>query len=202
MYRRWGGGLVCVLVRVLVGLSLTESGARAAEEGRDAHRSDPDVAGSKSAVEEPALPRRGLDAFDLNIYGLSYHPDREAARSRNIDNETNPGLGIHYEWPEGIRGNYFAEAGAYLDSGENWAKFAALGYQFRLGRRWKVGGALAAIHSKTYNNGTAFVGMIPLVTWDLGRFKLNAVYFPQFGHHNKVDVLGFYLSLPLGGLGR
>lgn len=190
------GGLGCVLV----GLSLTGSGAGVAAEGRG--RADPELAGPKSAMEQPALSRRGLDAFDLNIYGLSYHPDREAARSRNIDNETNPGLGIHYEWPEDIRGNYFVEAGAYLDSGENWAKFAALGYQLRVGRRWKVGAALAAIHSRTYNNGTAFVGMIPLVTWDLGRFKLNAVYFPQFGHYNRVDVLGFYISLPLGGLAR
>jgi hypothetical protein len=165
-----------VLGCLFVGLALTGSGAGAAE--------------------------ARLDAFDLNIYGLSYHPDREAARSRNVDNETNPGLGIHFEWPENIRGNYFAEAGAYLDSGENWAKFAALGYQFRAGRRWKLGGALAAIYSRTYNNGTAFVAMIPLVTWDLGRFKLNAVYFPKFGQHNQVDVLGFYVSLPLGGLAR
>lgn len=197
MYRRCR-----VLECVLVGLSLTGSAAGAANEGRDAGRTDPEAAAQASVTEQPARPRRGLDAFDLNIYGLSYHPDREAARSRNIDNETNPGLGIHFEWPEDKRGNTFAEAGAYLDSGENWAKFVALGYQFRIGRRWKVGGALAAIHSRTYNNGTAFVGMIPLVTWDLRRIKLNAVYFPQFGHHNQVDVLGFYLSLPLGGLGR
>ncbi len=197
MYRRCG-----VLECVLAVLLWSGSGAGAAEDGSDAGRTDPEVAGPKSAVEQAARPRRGLTAFDLNIYGLSYHPDREAARSRNIDNETNPGLGIHFEWPEDIRGNYFAEAGAYLDSGENWAKFVALGYQFRFGRRWKVGAALAAMHSRTYNNGTAFVGMIPLVTWDLGRIKLNAVYFPQFGHHNQVDVLGFYLSLPLGGLAR
>lgn len=194
-YRRWKG-LGCALV----GLSLTGSGAGVAAEGR-AH-DDPELAGQKSATEQPALPRRGLDAFDLNIYGLSYHPDREAARSLNVDNEINPGLGIHFEWPEDKRGNTFAEAGAYLDSGENWAKFAALGYQFRLGRRWKVGAALAVMHSRTYNNGTAFVGMIPLVTWHLGRIKLNAVYFPEFGHHNQVDVLGFYFSLPLGGLAR
>lgn len=197
MYRS-GGVLECMLL----GLLLTGSAACAEEKGSDAGRTDPEVARSKSAVEQPASPRRGLDAFDLNIYGLSYHLDREAARSRNIDNETNPGLGIHFEWPEDKRGNSFAEAGAYLDSGENWAKFMALGYQFRIGGRWKVGAALAALHSRTYNNGTAFVGMIPLVTWDLGRIKLNAVYFPKFGHHNQVDVLGFYLSLPLGILAR
>lgn len=181
-----------VLGSILVSLSVAVSGAGAVEE--------PCVAGGTGT--ETAASRLELDAFDLNIYGLSYHPDREAARSRNVNNEINPGLGIHFEWPEDIRGNTFAEAGAYLDSGENWAKFVALGYQFRVGRRWKVGAALAGMHSRTYNNGTAFIGLIPLVTWDIGRIKLNAVYFPKFGHHNQVDVLGFYVSLPLGDLVR
>ncbi|HET9403161.1 MAG TPA: hypothetical protein VFO57_01105 [Burkholderiales bacterium] len=38
--------------------------------------------------------------------------------------------------------------------------------------------------------------MIPLVTYDLGYVKLNAVYFPKFGHYNEVDAVGFYISIP------
>jgi hypothetical protein len=140
--------------------------------------------------------------LDLNVYGLSYHPDREAAHRMRVDNEFNPGLGLHYELGNDSRGTTFAEMGAYYDSGRNWAKFAGLGYQFRIGERWRIGGALAAVHSRTYNDGIAFIGMIPLITYDFGRVKLNAVYFPKFGHYNEVDAFGLYISVPLGRRGQ
>jgi hypothetical protein len=136
--------------------------------------------------------------LDLNVYGLSYHPDREAVHRLNLDNQVNPGLGLHYELANDERGITFAEAGAYYDSGRNWAKFAALGYQFKFGKSWRIGGALAVLDSRTYNDGATFVGMIPLITYDLGRIKLNAVYFPRFGQYNEVDAFGFYISIPLG----
>jgi hypothetical protein len=44
----------------------------------------------------------------VNVYGLSYHPDREAAREAGVTEEVNPGLALRYEWPSGT----FAEAGA------------------------------------------------------------------------------------------
>jgi len=130
------------------------------------------------------------------VYGFSYHPDRKAVHRLGLDNEVNPGLGFNYELVNDARGITFVQAGAYYDSGRNWAKFAGLGYQFKLGERWKAGGALALIYSRTYNDGTAFIGMIPLVTYDFGRFKVNGVYFPKFGHHNEVAAFGFYLSIP------
>jgi hypothetical protein len=67
-----------------------------------------------------------------------------------------------------------------------------------LGERWRIGGALAAVYSQTYNDGAAFVAMIPLITYDLGRVKLNATYIPKIPGHNKVDAYGFYISIPLG----
>jgi hypothetical protein len=100
------------------------------------------------------------------------------------------------------QGTTFAEIGAYQDSGSNLAKFAALGYQFKFGKRFRIGGALAVVHSQTYNEGVAFVGMIPLVTYDLGRVKLNAVYYPKFGHYNEVAAFGFYISIPFGQFAR
>jgi hypothetical protein len=136
------------------------------------------------------------DALELNVYGLSYHPDRKAVQRLGLDNEVNPGLGLHYELAKDARGVTFAEVGAYRDSGRNWAKFAALGYQFKFGERWRIGAALAAVNSRTYNDGVAFISMIPLVTYDFGRVKLNAVYFPKFGHYNEVAAFGFYLSIP------
>lgn len=136
------------------------------------------------------------------MYGLSYHPDRETVHRLHLDNEVNPGLAFHYELANDERRITFAEAGTYHDSGRNWAKFGALGYQFKFGRRWRIGGALAVVHSRTYNDGVAFVGMIPLITYDIGRIKLNAVYFPKFGHYNEVDAFGFYLGIPFGQRAR
>jgi len=136
------------------------------------------------------------------VYGLSYHPDRETVHRLRLDNEVNPGLGLHYELDNDERGITFAEVGAYYDSGRNWAKFASLGYQFKFGKRWRIGGALAVVDSQTYNDGVTFVGMIPLITYDIGRVKLNAVHFPKFGHYNEVDAFGFYLSIPFGQRAR
>ena len=80
----------------------------------------------------------------INVYGLSYHPDGEAARRAGVDNEINPGLAARYESPGGL----FAEAGAYRDSGRGTAKFAGAGYQWKLGKGWRAGGALALFKSE------------------------------------------------------
>jgi hypothetical protein len=132
------------------------------------------------------------------VYGLAYHPDRDTARREHLDNQVNPGLGLHYELANSERGITFAEIGAYRDSGSNLAKFAGLGYQFKFGDSWRIGGALAAMDSRTYNHGVAFIGMIPLVTYDFGPIKLNAVYFPKITNYNEIAAFGFYISLPVG----
>ena len=194
-----------VLRALLAGLALTMLGTAAADEGgREA------VAGSASTNAtlmsseqvEPPDSWFKLDALDLNVYGFSYHPDRETAHRLNLDNEVNPGLGLHYEFSDSERGTTFAEIGAYQDSGSNLAKFAALGYQFKFAKRWRIGGALAIVHSRTYNEGVAFVAMIPLITYDMGRVKLNATYLPKLGHHNEVAAFGFYISIPFGQFAR
>lgn len=136
------------------------------------------------------------------MYGFSYHPDRATVHRLNLDNEFNPGLALHYELFNDARGITFAEAGAYYDSGQNWAKFIALGYQFKFGEHWRIGGALSAVNSRTYNDGVSFLAMIPLITYDFGRIKLNAVYFPKFGHYNEVAAFGFYISIPLARQAR
>jgi hypothetical protein len=40
--------------------------------------------------------------------------------------------------------------------------------------------------------------MIPLVTYDFGAFKLNAVYLPKISPYNDVAAFGFYVGIPLG----
>ena len=107
-------------------------------------------------------------------------------------------MGLHYELVNDARGVTFTEVGAYEDSGRNWAKFAALGYQFKFGKNWRIGGALALFDSRTYNGGAAFIAPVPLVTYDFGPVKLNAVYFPKVAQYNEIAAYGFYISIPLG----
>jgi hypothetical protein len=119
-------------------------------------------------------------------------------RHKGLDNELNVGLGLNYTVHEDARGIAFAEAGFYRDSGSHVAKVAGLGYQFKLGRRWRLGGALLGVHSATYNGGTAFIAPLPVLTYDLGRATLNAVYAPRYGNYNEVALFGFYFGVPLG----
>ena len=180
-------------------------GIAAADEGSSGALAGNAATNATAISSEPAASpdsRFHLDALSLNVYGLAYHPDRATVHRQHLDNEFNPGLAVHYELLENARRVTFAEVGAYRDSGRNWAKFAGLGYQFKFGERWRIGGALAAVNSRTYNRGVTFVGMIPLVTYDLGHVQLNAVYFPKFGHYNEVDAFGFYLTLPVGKWAR
>ncbi|HSF47127.1 MAG TPA: hypothetical protein VLA73_02055, partial [Burkholderiales bacterium] len=38
------------------------------------------------------------DQLGINVYGLSYHFDRDRARELDVDNELNPGLGLRYRF--------------------------------------------------------------------------------------------------------
>lgn len=136
--------------------------------------------------------------LNLHVFGLSYYTDREAARERNLDNELNPGLGLNYELRNNVQGVTSVETGIFKDSGRNWAKFAGLGYQFKLGENWRLGGDLLAVQSRTYNRGHGFIAAIPRLSYDFGPVKLNAVYFPEVSDVNEVAAFGFYFTVPMG----
>ena len=136
--------------------------------------------------------------LNLHFFGFSYHPDREGVRRNGVDNERNLGFGLNYALREDEDGVRFAEGGLYRDSGRHTAKYAALGYQAKFGKRWRLGGALVALHSPTYNSGRLLVGPLPVVTYDFGPVKLNAIYVPRLGGYNEFAVFGLYFSLPLG----
>ena len=104
--------------------------AKAAEEAKNAGTESP----ADSA--EPAKSAGfhfDLAALDINVYGLSYHPDRETVHREGLDNQVNPGLAVHYQFRESDLGVTWVEAGAYYDSGSNWAKFLGLGNHSRVG---------------------------------------------------------------------
>lgn len=98
---------------------------------------------------------------------------------------------------ESERGIQFVEAGFYRDSASHLAKIAGMGYQYKLGRRWRLGGALLGVQSQTYNGGSPFIAPLPIATYDLGRVKLNAVFAPHYGAYSPFATFGFYFSVPL-----
>ena len=57
--------------------------------------------------------------------------------------------------------------------------------------------ALLLFDSRTYNHGRPFIAPIPIVSYDLGPARLNAVYAPRVTDLNDFAVFGFYLSVPL-----
>jgi hypothetical protein len=153
------------------------------------------LGGPAIAADAEIKPPSGLN---LHVFGFSYHPDRDGVRRSGHGNERNLGFGLNYALHEDEDGVRFAEAGLYRDSGRHTAKYVALGYQAKFGKRWRLGGALVALHSPTYNSGRLLVGPLPIATYDFGPVKLNAVYMPRIGGYNEFAVFGLYFSLPLG----
>ena len=156
---------------------------------------------SAGASVEPSPEVRPADPrirVNLHVFGLSYHPDRAGTRFNHLDNELNVGLGLNYEFHNDARGVASIEAGFYKDSGRNWANFAGAGYQFKLGDRWGLGADLLAIQSQTYNNGQGFVALIPRLTYDFDRVKINAVYVPRYAPYNLFAVFAVYFTVHLG----
>jgi hypothetical protein len=131
----------------------------------------------------------------INVYGLSYHFDRSRARDIGVDNEINPGLGVRYRVPHSERLQWTFDAGAYRDSGRNTALLAGAGALWKVTEGWRLGGALAFLHSDTYNQGKAFVAPLPLAAYEFRSATLNFVYLPKVSDLNEVATLGFWVTV-------
>lgn len=137
--------------------------------------------------------------WGINVYGLSYHWDRELAEQNDWDNEFNPGLGVRYGLGTWLKADAILDAGAYYDSGRNTAVYAAAGLLWPLDttRRFKLGVALTAFHSDTYNQGDAFIAPVPLFSVRLENVTLNLTHFPKIGDLNEVHTTAMFLTVPL-----
>lgn len=133
--------------------------------------------------------------WGVNVYGLSYHFDRDKAKRIGTDNELNPGLGIRYRRPINERFDFFADAGFYKDSGRNTAALAGGGALWRATGRLRLGGALVAMHSDTYNAGDTFIAPLPVAALDFDRVSFNMVYMPKVGNFNLINTLGFWATV-------
>lgn len=148
------------------------------------------------------LPNRVLSTdklikLNLHIFGLSYHPDREGARLSHLDNEVNFGLGIGYQLHNDTHGITRTEAGFFKDSGSEWARFAGVGYLFKLNDRWRLGADLLAVQSPTYNKGNAFIAPLPNLVYDFGAARINATYIPRIPQFNELSVFAIYMTVPI-----
>lgn len=128
----------------------------------------------------------------INVYGLSYHFDRDKARERGLTHEVNPGLGLRWRSNESA---LFADAGIYRDSAAHTAKLAGAGALWHAGERLRLGGALALFKSETYNHGSAFIAPVPLAAWDTRRVTFNAVFFPKWRDQNPTNQVGFWVTV-------
>jgi len=143
----------------------------------------------------PAISFAQEANWGLNVYGLSYHFDRDTARSIGTDNEFNPGLGVRYRRPINASFDFFADVGAYKDSGRNTAVLAGGGAFWRASNTLRLGGALVALQSDTYNRGDAFIAPLPVAALDFDRVTLNMVYMPKVSNFNAINTLGFWATV-------
>jgi hypothetical protein len=130
----------------------------------------------------------------LNVYGLSYHFDQDKAHELGVDNQFNPGLGVRLRAPREAW-DWFADAGFYRDSGRHTATLAGGGVLWHVGPALRLGGAVALMHSETYNNGRAFIAPLPVAAYELGRATLNMVYMPKVHEVNDINTLGFWATI-------
>lgn len=138
----------------------------------------------------------------LNLYGASYHFDRDKAREMGLTNEWNPGAGLRLRKRQWERHDLFADAGIYRDSAGRTARFAGGGVLWRAAESLRLGGAVALFRSDTYNHGEAFVAPVPLAAYETRLATFNMAFFPKYGTVNATSQLGFWLSIPLFNTGR
>lgn len=132
--------------------------------------------------------------WGINLYGASYHVQRDRARELGVDNEFNPGLGLRYRVQDSERLQWIFDAGAYHDSGRNTALVAGAGGLWHASARLRLGGALVFFHSETYNRGDPALAPVPLLAYELRRASLNATFLPKVRRINEVATLGFWLT--------
>ena len=137
--------------------------------------------------------------WGINLYGLSYHWDRELARQNDLDNEFNPGLGICYSMGSWLKADAIIDAGAYYDSGRNTAVYAGAGLLWPLDKdnRFNLGAVLVAFHSDTYNHGDPFIAPLPLFSLRLDTVTLNLTHFPKIRNFNEVAATAMFITIPL-----
>ena len=130
----------------------------------------------------------------VNVYGLSYHFERDEAKASGFDNEVNGGLGLRYRMPR-EEYDWIFDAGALRDSRRNTAVLAGAGVLWKATERLRLGAALGIAQSDTYNDGAPFIAPLPLLSYEWRAVSLNLAYFPRVRSINDFNTLLFWLTV-------
>jgi hypothetical protein len=141
-----------------------------------------------------AVPLPAAADLGVSFYGLAYHLDRSRARDMGLDNEFIAGLGLRYRIPHSERLQWVFEAAAYHDSARNTALIAGAGALWKVTPGWRLGGALAAFKSDTYNRGDPFIAPLPLAAYEFRSLTLNFSFLPRMSEVNEVASLAVWLT--------
>jgi hypothetical protein len=135
----------------------------------------------------------GAGEIGINLYGASYHFERDRARELGLDNQFNPGIGVRYR-QSSERMEWIADAGIYHDSAERTAMVAGAGAWWKAGESLRLGAALALFKSETYNGGDPALAPLPLAAWEFRSVTVNAAFAPRIAGVNEVSTLLFWLT--------
>ena len=135
----------------------------------------------------------------INLYGASYHFDRDKAKELGLTHEFNPGLGVRWRREYSESWDLFADAGFYRDSKANTAILFGGGGLWHATDHLRFGGGLVLLKSDTYNDGKAFAAPAPLAAYEGRHVTFNVVYFPKWRDANRTNQLGFWLTFWLSG---
>jgi hypothetical protein len=136
--------------------------------------------------------------FGLNLYGLSYHPDRKDSEGNKL-NGLNPGVGIQWIIRETRRGILDMNNGFYKDSRNNAAEYVSVGYKFKVIESLSFGPALFVYHSSEYNGGRPILAPLPVISFRYKQISWNALYAPRFKATNRNSVFAFYATVYFRG---
>ncbi|HZE61073.1 MAG TPA: hypothetical protein VE085_11000 [Burkholderiales bacterium] len=130
----------------------------------------------------------------INLYGASYHFDRDKAKALGLTHEFNPGLGARYRRAQSETLDFFADAGFYSDSKANTAGLLGGGGLWHATEGLRLGGGLVLLKSDTYNFGKAFIAPVPVAAYEWRRVSVSMVYFPKWRDFNRTNQVGFWLT--------
>ena len=134
------------------------------------------------------------DDFGINVYGASYHFDRDKAKELGFTHEFNPGLGLRWRRARTDTWDLFADAGFYSDSAANTALLLGGGGLWHATDHLRLGAALTAFKSDTNNRGKGFIAPIPVAAYEGRRVTFNVVFLPKWRDAPRTNQLGFWLT--------
>jgi len=139
-----------------------------------------------------AVPNAHAGKLGIDIFGLSYHPDRVTSSGKKL-NGLNFGAGLNYALREKQKSVLMLDGGAYYSSGSAPAEFLALTFQYKW--KWlRIGPSLTVMHSSSYNDGQVFAAPLLLISFRFKDVSFNALPIPRYKDKNENSALALFCT--------